>query len=79
MTPLTTQELAMSLEPRVEVWFENINLEVTSIQMTFNAIYMRSEQKRRYTMRRAKRSRPSKIRSQKRRIREASKKKIIRT
>lgn len=38
MTPLTTQELAMSLEPRVEVWFEYINSEVTSIQMTFNAI-----------------------------------------
>ena len=42
MSPPTQQELSSrqsdgSLEPRVEIRFENINLKVISMQMTFNA------------------------------------------
>lgn len=35
---LSSRQLDMSLEPRIEVWFENTNLEVISMQMAFYTI-----------------------------------------
>lgn len=79
MSPPTQQELSSrqwdtNREPRVEIWFENINVEVIYVQIEFNTIGI-GEIRIGGEVRRVKRRGPRERRSQERRV---SKERLIR-